>query len=200
MTSTSMDKVGVPPVGSAIKQETASLSQEGSSNEKDPENTISTTGKSSNSSSDTPGGCSISRTVMLRFLLTFSLLLATAVCTAVSFGVLKEAEEEVGRQTYESIAVSGLAGAQAIAKRKIQGSQVMATLLAQVFPDVEDWPLIAMEGYAPIAQRVADLTTSGTQSLMVLLDFDRPNTPSIAQFEQHTQHRPVNRESPKGES
>ncbi|CAB9509553.1 sensor kinase/phosphatase LuxQ [Seminavis robusta] len=130
-------------------------------------------------------GCGLSRTVLLRFLLMVSLLFAIAICTAVSFGVLRQAEHQVGLQTYESIAASALAGAQAITLRKAQGSQVMATLMAQIFPRAQDWPFIALEGYIPIAEKVAQLTSTTTQSLMVVLDLEDEST-ILQDFEQHT--------------
>ena len=105
----------------------------------------------------------LSRTVVLRVLLTCSLVAAISTCTAVSYKILKDAEQEVGRQTYISIAASALNGAQAITKRKLQGSEVMSALMSQVFPNKADWPLISMEGYIPIASSVAKLAASMTQ-------------------------------------
>jgi len=108
---------------------------------------------------------------------------------------LKDAEQETARQTYESIANSALIGAQAITLRKFQGSEVIATLMSQIFPNEADWPLITMDGYIPIAESVARLADSTTQSLMVLLD---PNNVTIDEFEEHTkqvyldQKRPLN--------
>eukprot|EP00339_Tiarina_fusa_P000573 CAMPEP_0117003880 /NCGR_PEP_ID=MMETSP0472-20121206/5054_1 /TAXON_ID=693140 ORGANISM="Tiarina fusus, Strain LIS" /NCGR_SAMPLE_ID=MMETSP0472 /ASSEMBLY_ACC=CAM_ASM_000603 /LENGTH=969 /DNA_ID=CAMNT_0004704679 /DNA_START=62 /DNA_END=2971 /DNA_ORIENTATION=+ len=124
-----------------------------------------------------------SRTFVLRTLLTLSLLVAVAVCTFFSYGILRESEREVGRQTYESIAASALTGAQAIALRKLQGSQVIATLMSHIQPNKADWPLIEFDGYIPVASAVAELSSSGTQSLMV---FVNPDETPVPVFEDHT--------------
>jgi len=124
----------------------------------------------------------LSRTVVLRIVLILSLAAAVAVCATLSYTILTSTEIEVGRQTYESIAASALAGAQSITLRKVQGSEVMATLVSHIVPDAENWPMIAIEGYIPIAAKVAQLSSSGTQSLMVFLD---PAQASV--FERHTE-------------
>lgn len=151
--------------------------------------------KRSSSSGSTKGmrGFGLSRTVILRALLTFSLIAALVTCTAVSYNILNDAEQGIALQTYESIAASALTGAQAITERKYLGSEVMATLMSHVFPDQASWPLITMDGYIHIAESVAKLTDSTTQSLIVLLD---PAQVTAQEFEDHTaqvyldQHRP----------
>jgi len=116
--------------------------------------------------------CSFSRTVVLRSLLIVSLLTAAGVCAAFSYLSLRNTEREVGIQTYESIAVSALTGARATTQRKIQGSDVMAAVLSYSVPDKASWPMIALDGYIPIASKVAALSSSTTQSLMVFVDPD----------------------------
>lgn len=104
---------------------------------------------------------------MLRAALVVSLLAAVAVCSTLGYLLLKDSEEKLGRQTYESIAVSALSGAQSITQRKLQGSDVMATVLSQTLSNASDWPLIDIPGYIPMAAKVAELSSSNTQSLMV---------------------------------
>jgi hypothetical protein len=135
----------------------------------------------------------VSRTVVLRFILISSLVSAAALCAAVSYVSLRNTEQEVGRQTYESIAASALSGAKSTTQRKLQGSEVMATFLSFALPDSEMWPLITVDGYIPIAEKVAKLSSSGTQSLMVFVD------PSQAsEFEVHTQQVYRDQERPEG--
>ena len=136
--------------------------------------------RNSSSSSDRTG---LSRTVLLRGLLFISLVAAMATCTAVSYNILKASEQEVGRLNYESIALSALNGAKATTKRKVQGSEVMATVMSQTFPEKASWPLVSMDGYMPIAESLAKLTSSLTQSMIVLLD---PTQVSLDEFESHT--------------
>jgi len=58
----------------------------------------------------------------------------------------------------------------------------MATMLSHLLPDRDMWPMIVFDGYIPIAEKVASLSSSTTQSLMVLLD------PADAEdWELHTQ-------------
>jgi signal transduction histidine kinase len=108
------------------------------------------------------------RTWVLRSLLIFSLLVAVSVCASLSYIKLRDTEALVGRQTYESIAASALLGAQSITRRKVQGSEVMATLLSHTYADIVDWPFISMKGYIPIAEKVAAMSSSIVQALMVV--------------------------------
>lgn len=140
-----------------------------------------------------PAQCyTLSRTNVLRLILVATLMAAAAVCSALAFVTLRNAEREVGKQTYESIAASALSGARAITLRKVQGSEVMATLLSYTLPDAEMWPLISVNGYIPIADKVASLSSSTTQSLMVFLD---PN--QVEAYEQHIQQEYIDQDRPE---
>jgi hypothetical protein len=136
---------------------------------------------------------SVSRTVVLRVILISSLVTAAALCATVSYVSLRNTEQEVGRQTYESIAASALRGAKSTTQRKLQGSEVMATLVSFALPDSEMWPLITVDGYITIADNVAKLSSSGTQSLMVLVD-----PAQASEFEAHTQQVYMDQERPEG--
>lgn len=121
------------------------------------------------------------RRTALRGVLILSLVAAIAICSTLAYTQLQSTEENVGIQTYQSIALSATSGAVAITKRKFQGSEVMATLMAELFPDASDWPFVSLDGYIPISQKVASLSSSGTQAFMVVVD------PSEARaFENHT--------------
>lgn len=106
----------------------------------------------------------------LRLLLIFSLVLAVAICSTVAYYALERTEHGAFEKNYESIAMSALTNAKAITLRKLQSSQVMATLMSQVFPSASAWPLISMDGYGPIANAVAQLSSSYVQSLTVVID------------------------------
>jgi hypothetical protein len=137
--------------------------------------------------------CALSRTVAVRFVFVASLMLAAVVCAAVTYTVISNLEEEVGKQTYESIASIALQGAQAITLRKVQGSEVMATVLSYALPDAIVWPLIQVDGYVDIAGKVAKLSASTSQALIVRVD------PSQAtKFENHTEQLYVEEERPEG--
>jgi hypothetical protein len=118
---------------------------------------------------------------VLRAALVVSLMAAASICAGLAYKKLSDSEQEVAEKTYESIANSATLGAKTITERKLQGSEVMATLLSWSVPDVESWPLIDIAGYIPISNSVAKLTDSTTQSLMV---FVKPD--SIPLFEAHT--------------
>ena len=121
------------------------------------------------------------RILVLRLVMLVCLLTTVAVCASVAYMRLSETEKQVGLNTYESIALSALKNAQSTTTRKLQGSQVMSTLLSHIYPNLEDWPMnIKFNGYIPVASKVADLSSSGTQAFMVLLN-DPIN--QLAEFE-----------------
>ena len=101
------------------------------------------------------------RRTALRGVLILSLVAAIAICSTLAYTQLQATEENVGIQTYQSIALSATSGAVAITERKFQGSEVMSTLMGELFPDASDWPFVSLEGYIPIAQKVASLSSSG---------------------------------------
>lgn len=125
--------------------------------------------------------CCLSRTLVVRTALIAGLLSAAAICASFSYVSLSNAELEVGKQTYESVAASALNGAQAITRRKVEGSEVMATMLSYILPDKEMWPKITFDGYIPIAQKVASLSNSSSQSVCVLLE-----PTEVEEWENHT--------------
>jgi len=137
--------------------------------------------------------CNMSRTVALRVILIVSLVVAVAVCATLAYTILHRAELQVGIHTYESIAASALTGAQAITIRKFQGSEVMSTLLGNILPNSDSWPMVSIEGYIPMAEKVAQLSSSGTQSLMVFVDPSR-----AAEFEEHTKTVYREQQRPEG--
>ncbi|CAJ1960131.1 unnamed protein product [Cylindrotheca closterium] len=123
----------------------------------------------------------VQRTVALRAMLIFSLFAAAAICASLAYTQLKSTERNVGLETYRSIASSATRGAQEITQRKVKGSEVMGTLMGQVFPNSEDWPMISMDGYIPIAQSIAALSATWLQALVVVV---RPEEAEA--FENHT--------------
>lgn len=132
------------------------------------------------------------RRAALRAVLIFSLLAAIAICSALAYTQLSSTEENVGIQTYQSIALSATSGAVAITERKFQGSEVMSTLLGELFPDASDWPFVSLAGYIPIAAKVASLSSSGTQAFMIVVD------PSEAPaFEEHLRGVYLEQERPE---
>jgi hypothetical protein len=163
----------------------------GSSKSEDATRTMASSSSSSSrrQSSNDRSFCYVgmSRTVMLRTLLIVSLLMAVFTCATLSYYVLFNMEQEVGCQRYESIASSALANARSITTRKLQGSELMATLMGQVLPEASNWPLIEMKGYIPIAQKVAQLSLSHSQSLVVILE--NPTPQEQADFEAHMQEQ-----------
>jgi signal transduction histidine kinase/CheY-like chemotaxis protein len=122
------------------------------------------------------------RTHILRSALVASLVTAAVACAVLSYMVLSDTERDVGVYAYESIAASALVNARSVTKRKIQGSEVMASFLSYEIPNADQWPFIEVDGYIPIASKVAALSSSNTQSLMVFVQPDQAQ-----EFEAHTQ-------------
>lgn len=122
------------------------------------------------------------RTQVLRLTLVSSLLVAAVACAVLSYIVLSDTERDVGVYAYESIAASALINARSITMRKVQGSEVMATVLSYEVRNASQWPFIRVDGYIPIASAVAALSASTTQSLMVFVDPEEATS-----FEEHTQ-------------
>ena len=86
-----------------------------------------------------------------------------------AYRVVRNLERNVGKQTYESIAVSALEGAKAITVRKFQGKNVMASMLSYTFPDPSQWPFVALPGYIETAGHVAQLSSSTAQGLVMIV-------------------------------
>jgi len=129
----------------------------------------------------------------LRRVLILSLIAAVAICSSLAYTQLQATEENMGFQFYQSIAVSATDGAKSSTERKFQGSEVMSTLFGEIFPDSSDWPSINLDGYIPIAQRVATLSSCGTQALMIMVD------PSQARdYEEHLKEVYIAQGRPEG--
>ncbi|GAX27936.1 hypothetical protein FisN_21Hh286 [Fistulifera solaris] len=111
----------------------------------------------------------MSRTLFLRLVFVASLVTAAAVCGLVAFRVIRNLEQEVGEQTYESVANSALTTAQEISLRKIQGGDIMATILSYAFPNKDAWPFVALDGYEVIAGKVANMSASSSQIVAAIV-------------------------------
>lgn len=111
----------------------------------------------------------MSRTLFLRLVFVASLATAAAICGFVAFRVIRKLEQEVGEQKYESVANSALTTAQEVSLRKIQGGNVMATILSYAFPNKEAWPFVALDGYEVIAGKVANMSASSSQVVAAIV-------------------------------
>jgi len=116
-----------------------------------------------------PSSGSSKRTLTLRICFIASLTAAAMVCGIVAHKVITNLEQDVGDQTYESVAASALENAQAIFQRKLQAGFVMASILGQAFPNGSQWPFVALEGYETIAQQLANLSVSVSHMLSVIV-------------------------------
>ena len=129
--------------------------------------------------------CKLSRKNVLRVILVASLLAAGAVCASIAYVLLEDTETQMGVNTYESIATLAISGARSITRRKFRGVELMASIMAETWPDAEDWPFISYPGYRSVARKVSLLVTNdnpdSTQSLMIIVD------PSeVSAWENHT--------------
>ena len=110
------------------------------------------------------------RTVVLRVLLVLSLLIAAGICATVSYVTISNLERSVGVQTYKSVAVSAIQGAQSIAHRKLVGSQVAASMMSYAFPNRDDWPFVFLNGYTQLNKLLATMSSSSEHGLIHVFD------------------------------
>lgn len=102
------------------------------------------------------------------------IFIASMVLTALSFGlvtyfVLTEMETNTAESTFESIAANALEQAEAIALRKQQGAESLATALAYAFPSASQWPFVGLRGYTQLATKVALLSASAGHGFMAIV-------------------------------
>ncbi|CAB9511692.1 Hybrid signal transduction histidine kinase K [Seminavis robusta] len=109
------------------------------------------------------------RTWVLRVVFVVCLLFSAAFCGVVSYWVVDDLEQSVGMQTYESVASSALQNAKAITLRKVQGGEVMASVMKYAFPDSSQWPMVSLDGYVEIASKIAKLSSSLTLAVNVFV-------------------------------
>lgn len=121
-----------------------------------------------------------SRTKVFRAAFVLSMLGAALCCGLVAYFVIKGLETKVGTETFSSIAKSAAEGARAITERKVQGGNIMSTVLAYTFPNASAWPLVALPGYSQIAAQIVKQSDSTSQGILMLLEADQ-----IPQFEAH---------------
>jgi len=120
------------------------------------------------------------KTWILRACFVLSLLTAAVICGFSANKVIGELEVDLAKQTYESVATMALTGAQAITRRKLQGAQLMSSIMSHAFPDKSAWPFVALAGYVDISEGVATLTSSTTVAINMIVYPEQ-----AAQFEEH---------------
>jgi hypothetical protein len=135
----------------------------------------------------------LSRAVVLRSTLVLSLLASAALCAALAYTTLTNAEVMTAQQTYNSIAAMALSNAQAITLRKLQGSDVMSSLATYSNPNTTDWPCIFIDGFIPLSSKVASLGQSATQAYVILVQPDQ-----VVDFERHFQQTYIEEGRPSG--
>ena len=118
---------------------------------------------------DTTSKRRLSRMFILRMIFVTSLIVAAVVCGYVSYTVIHGLEDDAAIQTYESVAISALIGAQAITARKVQGGHVMASILSYAFPSADQWPFIYLQGYSETSTEIAKLAASTSLALIMLV-------------------------------
>ena len=121
-----------------------------------------------------------SRTFGLRVLFVFSLLVTLSLCTSLAYTTISGLEVEIGRQTYESVATSALTAAKAITETKIQGGEVMESVLSNAFPDADQWPMVGLKGYYETANTIASLTGHTSMAFIVMVEPEE-----VEDFEEH---------------
>lgn len=97
------------------------------------------------------------------------LLCLAAVAAALGYGayeLLKDAEQTLAREQFESIADRALDMSVEIATRKRLGVRAMVGIMEETFPAASEWPYVYIKGYPRMAQKIME-TTNG-RSLGVL--------------------------------
>lgn len=114
-----------------------------------------------------------SKICWLRSIFVASLVAATAVCSATVFLIIRKLEVDLGEQTFKSVATSALKGAQAISQRKVTVLRSMATAHAHIFPNASQWPFVAMPGFSEVVGLLANISSSVTAGVQVILKPDQ---------------------------
>lgn len=118
--------------------------------------------------------------MILRCLFVASLVLVIVICTSVSIRVIRNLEEQICVQTYQSVAANALNTAKAVTLRKTHVGEVMESIMARAYPDADVWPMVGLNGYQETASTVALTSGNTSVALIVLVD------PSEAfEFETH---------------
>jgi hypothetical protein len=140
----------------------------------------------------------LSRTVALRGLFVVSMVVAIAICATVAFIMIRNLQEQIGQQTYESIATSALISAKAITQRKLKAGNVMEMMLSNTFPNAEDWPMIDLNGYYLISNSVASIASDENTTMDIgLLVLVEPGEEAYA-FEDYAKEYYKSQNYPEG--
>jgi len=99
-------------------------------------------------------------TLILRVFVVFLLIAVAVVCGFIANSIITKLEREKGEQHYESVAETALTGARSIALRRHDANEAMASIMANAFPDAEQWPYVALNGYESTATMIARLHNS----------------------------------------
>jgi signal transduction histidine kinase len=67
------------------------------------------------------------------------------------------------------VAVKALKGAQAIARRKIESIEIIASMMSFRFPNASQWPFVALEGFTETGLKLSALTSSPIAVGMIVI-------------------------------
>jgi hypothetical protein len=95
----------------------------------------------------------------LRFLMSGILLLAAALCSTLSYFLLRGGETKLFQTQYDSIATSALNSVVSNFGRMNIGLQAMASTYSANFPDAQTWPYVAWPGFRRTAEKLGTIST-----------------------------------------
>ena len=133
------------------------------------------------------------RTIQLRVLFVFSLVVTVVICTSIAFIMIRNLEDEMGHITYEGVAERALQSARSEMLRKIDGGGVMAGIMGRRFPNASQWPMVNLNGYAVTASEIAALSGGTSMALIVLVQPEE-----VEEFEGYAQQHFIDQGYPEG--
>jgi hypothetical protein len=103
------------------------------------------------------------------FLFLVCLCAAAALLGYLAHRIVKESEDRLARESFESLALRALVTAQAIVYRQRKGPETLASIVGHAFRDLNKWPQVHFEGFYHVANEVIETSSGRSMGLMPLV-------------------------------
>lgn len=111
-----------------------------------------------------------SRAVLCGRLLFIACLCAAAAAVGViSYHFLTESETDLAETQFESIADRALTEAYGSSRRKRLGALTMASVVSEMYPNAEDWPFVAIDGFERIVNNILKSSSGSDMAYIPLV-------------------------------
>ena len=111
----------------------------------------------------------VSKVRASRYLFILCLCATAAVLGFLAYGMVKESEDRLARESFASMADRALVAAQSIVYRKRKGPETLASIVGQAFPDSNAWPNVHLSGYYTVSNQVIETSSGRSMGLMPLV-------------------------------